>query len=214
MATECGGYLSRSLVERPGKLVRWPLANALDNVERDGENREAWAKATSSAGVADPMAELAWATGNWCGEGALAWAAGDGEGEGTSSCQRRVRAVRWPVRMTEESRLTVTVVDVKATVQPASQNCPMEINDWDSRAGTMWTWRAARGKSGRKSSAVWVEYMISPFGLWMAIGTEAMRLLCTGISTVQKWAVQPVSAMATVEKTGMGGPTGSVVANS
>ena len=59
MATDAGGYLSRSLVESPGKLVRLPLATALANVERDGENKEAWAKATSSAGVADPMAELA-----------------------------------------------------------------------------------------------------------------------------------------------------------
>ena len=120
-------------MESPGKLVRLPLATALANVERDGENREAWAKATSSAGVAEPMAELAWATGTWSGEEELAWAtwigACEGEGEGMSICQRRVRAVCWPVRMMAESWLTVTSVAVKAMVQLASQNCPIEMRD-------------------------------------------------------------------------------------
>ena len=149
-------------------------------MERDGKNREAWAKATTPTGVAKPMAELAWATGTWSGEGGgLAWATwiGEGEGEGTSSCQRRVRAVHWPVRMIAELWLTVTLVAVKATVQPASQKCPIEMRDWDSRAGTMCTWRAARGRLGKYSFAVWVKYMLAPFELWMAIVEVVMRLL-------------------------------------
>jgi hypothetical protein len=41
---------------RPGKLVMNPLSRALCRVERVGENRAACAKATSLAGVADPIA--------------------------------------------------------------------------------------------------------------------------------------------------------------
>ena len=47
----------------PGKLVRNPLVSAASRVDKAGENREAWAKATSSAGVADPMAEFACSVG-------------------------------------------------------------------------------------------------------------------------------------------------------
>jgi hypothetical protein len=183
-------------VARPGKLVRKPLERAEPRVERADENRAAWAKVTRPAGVAEPMAMLASAMG-------LA-----GDAEGMSRCQRRVRAARWPVRMILALWLTATVALVKATVQPASQNWPMEIRDFESRAGTMWTWQAASGKLNKLSSAVWVEHMMLPLGLEKAMGVVARRLLMTGVSLVQKWAVLPVSAMARVEsRTGVRGPS-------
>jgi hypothetical protein len=82
-------------------------------VDRAGENNAACAKATSSAGVAEPMA--AWA----------AWGevrSGAGGGAGSVKCHRRVVGVRWPVRTTVSWKETVAVVDVKAMVQPASQS--------------------------------------------------------------------------------------------
>ena len=59
----------------------------------------------------------------------------------------------------------------------------------------MCTCRAEKGKRGRSSSASCVEYMRLPLGLRIAMGWRAGRLLMTGASIVQKWAVQPVSAM-------------------
>jgi len=48
------------------------------------------------------------------------------------------------------------------------------------------------------SSASCVEYMMDPFGLRIAIGSLVARLLLRGESMVKKWAVLPVSAIATV----------------
>ena len=98
--------------------------------------------------------------------------------------------------------MTVTAVALKVTSHPASHSCPMERRVWDAKSGTMCTWRAAGGRCGISNSAVWVEYMIVPLGLWMAIGWVAGCLLTTGSVVVPKWAVLPVSAMMDV----MGGP--------
>lgn len=49
---------------------------------------------------------------------------------------------------------------------------------------------------GKSSSASWVDFMMSPLGLRMKIGFKVGRLFITGASIVPKWAVLPVSAMA------------------
>jgi hypothetical protein len=77
--------------ERPGKDGRKPLFRAVCRVERAGEKRAAWAKATSSAGVAEPMVALAEAQ-----VGRLP--PGGGGRAVRSKCQRRVAGVRWPRR--------------------------------------------------------------------------------------------------------------------
>jgi hypothetical protein len=49
-------------------LVRYPFCKAMFSVDNTGENNAAWAKATSSAGVAEPTvarAEWAGAGGSW-----------------------------------------------------------------------------------------------------------------------------------------------------
>ncbi len=38
--------------------------------------------------------------------------------------------------------------------------------------------------------------MMTPDGVWMAMGSLVARLLQTGVLSVKKWAVQPESAMA------------------
>ena len=76
------------------------------------------------------------------------------------------------------------------------------------RVGTMWTWRAARGKLGRSSSASCVEYIIEPLGFVMPIACFVTRLFRTWALMVQKWAVLPLSAMAMVSsERDVGGPT-------
>ncbi len=90
------------------------------------------------------------------------------------------------------------MVAEKTTSQPASHNWLMDNNEWVRRAGTMWTWRAELGRLGMSSSASCVEYIINPLGLVIPIGVVVRRLLMTCASTVQKWAVLPLSAMAMV----------------
>jgi hypothetical protein len=56
MGMDWGGYLHSRRGVSPGKLVRKPLLRAIARVERVGETRAAWAKATKSMGIAEPIA--------------------------------------------------------------------------------------------------------------------------------------------------------------
>jgi hypothetical protein len=60
MAYDCGGCLQRERVFNPGKLVRYPHWSAVSRVDNASKKNAAWAKATKCAGVADPMALLAY----------------------------------------------------------------------------------------------------------------------------------------------------------
>ena len=128
---------------------------------------------------------------------------------GRLRCQRRVSGVRCPVRTMVSAKETVTVEASKATWQPASHSCPMEISDLEASAGTMWTWRAAGGRPGTSSSASCVECMMEPLGFRIEIGSVVGRRWRTGKSTVQKCAVLPVSAMAGASEEKAGGPSGA-----
>lgn len=121
-------------------------------------------------------------------------------------CHRRVAAVRRPVRIVLPSYVMVTLSASKVASQPASHNWPMDSSEEDERAGTMCTWRATAGKDGMSSSASWVECMMLPLGFLIAIGFVAGRMLMTGAFTVQKLAVLPVSATASMFVVG-GGPS-------
>ena len=59
MAAELGGYFRTSFDFNPGKAGKYPLSSALHNVDNAGEPKAACAKATSSAGVAESVVELA-----------------------------------------------------------------------------------------------------------------------------------------------------------
>jgi hypothetical protein len=118
------------------------LCRACSKVDSAGENIAAWAKATNSAGVADPMAPSA----EWLG-GKV------GIVGGSSMCHNLVAGVRYPTRTVQSLYAMVTSDAVKDTVQPASQNWPMDSSDDGVKAGTMWTCRADGGRAGQSSSA-------------------------------------------------------------
>jgi hypothetical protein len=63
METERGGCLRTRADVSLGKLVMRFWSRAVHSVERLGEKREAWAKATSLAGFAEKEAALAWSVG-------------------------------------------------------------------------------------------------------------------------------------------------------
>ena len=112
------------------------------------------------------------------------------------SCHSLVTGVQCPARMMLLLCVMVTSVAVKATSHPASHSCPIDSNGWVASWGTTWPWRAAAGKPGQSKSASWVEWMMAPEGVWMAMGSLAVRLLQTGVVDEKKWDVQPESAMA------------------
>ena len=90
IAVDRGGYFLRVVVVRPGKLVMKFFFNALSNVDNAGENKAAWAKATNSAGVAEPMVVATCS----CGTGVVMSVGA--ELLGIVKCQSRVSGVRLP----------------------------------------------------------------------------------------------------------------------
>jgi hypothetical protein len=96
-----------------------PSLRARCRVDKAGENKAAWAKATSSAGVAEPSVGSAkWFT-----------AGGAGVGVGRGKCHNNVLGVRCPVRTTVSLMETFTSVVVNAMEHPASHNWPMERDE-------------------------------------------------------------------------------------
>jgi len=90
----------------------------------------------------------------------------------------------------------VTVDAVNDTSHLASHNCPMEMRGCVASAGMTWPWQADGGRPGTSRSASWVEWRMTPEGVWTATGVEVRRLLSTGVVSEKKCAVQPESAMA------------------
>jgi hypothetical protein len=199
MGMDWGGCLHSRAGVRPGKLVRKLLLRAIASVDRAGENRAAWAKATKSAGVMDLIAACA----VWDGGvvGALV---------GRDRCHSLVVGSRCPVKRMLLARAMVTCSAVNCTVHPASQNWSIDRREGQVRAGTMCTHWVARGSMGRLSSASCIEVIMLLLGLRIVMGVTMVRWLMTGVVMVVKWAVLPVSAIAMfgwVSRLLEGGPT-------
>jgi hypothetical protein len=155
-------------------------------VERAGEKRAAWVKATTkSAGIADSIAACA----VWDGGvvGALV---------GRDRCHSLVVGSRCLVKRMLSAKAMVTCLVVNLTVQPASQNWPIDRREGHTSTGTMCTHRVARGSMGKSSSASCIEVITLPLGLRIMMGVSVVRWLMTGAVMVAKWAVLPVSAIA------------------
>jgi hypothetical protein len=58
----------------------------------------------------------------------------------------------------------VTVVALKADVQPWSHNFPVEIKGVEPRDRKIWAWHAADGSWGKKMSAMWVDCIVQRSG--------------------------------------------------
>jgi len=69
----------------------------------------------------------------------------------------------------------------ESTWQPASQSWPMDKSGCVASWGTIGHWCAVTGRPGRSRSASWVECMITPDGVWMAIGSAVGHFLQTGV---------------------------------
>ena len=93
-ATEVGGYLVKVLDGRPRKLGEYPHSNAHLSVDRAGEKRAAWAKATNSAGVAEWTAVKLW----WSNAPGIGTRVGGGADAARLRCQRPDVGVWTPVR--------------------------------------------------------------------------------------------------------------------
>jgi hypothetical protein len=169
VASEYGGYLVRDSVVRPVKGGRYPCWRAVAKVERAGEKRDAWAKATRSAGVDRLL---------------IAGRARAGRARaprvGKTVVQRLLVAglrVPWMVAWLGQSM--VHVVALRWAVQPESQSWPTESRE-SLRAGKMWVCLAADGRPSKGSSAVCVECMNSWLATWTGRGSGVGLMLSKG----------------------------------
>ena len=94
------------------------------------------------------------------------------------------------------SQRMVTVLLVKVASHPWSQNWPIEIRALFWRSGKMCAWQVARGKVGRLSKAVWVEWIVVPLGKRTGMPCGVGTLWMQGLFTRRKWPVQPELASA------------------
>jgi hypothetical protein len=104
--------------------------------------------------------------------------------------------VMFPVKIMLSAKVMVTCLVVNLTVQPASQNWPIDRREGHVRAGTMCTRRAARGGMGKSSLASCADIIMLLLGLRIIMGVRVVHWLMTGTVMVVKWAVLPVLAIA------------------
>ena len=130
----------------PGNGGRNPLSRALCSVERAGEYRAPWAKATRSAVVALLL---------------IAGSACPAVGGISVVHNPFVPWLRVPCMMVSFLCLIWHVSASKCPVQPASHSWPNEIREVSPRAGNMCALVASSGRLGNGRLATPVEYMYS-----------------------------------------------------
>ena len=175
---------------RPGKGGKYCLSKACSNVDRLGEKRAAWWKATKSAGWLElPMAIMAmkgWFPFSW----RIRWAA--------KATARKVAGV-WSWRGTlhkpspvpghkigcSPGHLMVASSCSNRTLHPAlvSGETPTRLC-WS--VSKVWALAAAGGRPGRGRVPIWVDVIVCWLATWTVIGVVAGCLLSTGVSSVTK----------------------------
>ena len=74
----------------------------------------------------------------------------------------------------------VTLFSSKTAIQLLSQSVPIDMRGFCS-PGNMCAWRAFSGRLCWRSSAMWDDVMISPFGILLGIGSVAVCLFVHGV---------------------------------
>ena len=82
------------------------------------------------------------------------------------------------------------------TLHPALHSFTTETKEWEASPGTMWASLALGGSIGSAILAVWVEWMVDPFGNLMCRGSVDIFLSVTGALESRKWLDAPESNMA------------------
>ena len=81
------------------------------------------------------------------------------------------------------------------TLHPALQSFTTDTNECDASPGTMWASLALGGSCGSAIFAVWLDWMVVPFGSLICSGSVANLLSVTGAADNRKWLDAPESRM-------------------
>jgi hypothetical protein len=147
VAMECGGYLARVSLVRPGKPMRKSLRRAAASVVRGGLKRVAWLNATMSAGLVDWLTAIA--------AYMVSSAPSIVSVSGRLICQSLGACLLlFPLSMVLPLRLIVASVLVKMATQSASHSRPMLTRCVSPSSGKMSVRVASAGRLGRLRWAV------------------------------------------------------------
>ena len=76
------------------------------------------------------------------------------------------------------------------------QSFTTDTNECDASPGTMWASLALGGSCGSAMFAVWLEWIVDPFGNLICRGSVAIFLSVTGAAESRKWLDAPESKIA------------------
>lgn len=82
------------------------------------------------------------------------------------------------------------------TLHPALHSFTTETKECEASPGTMWASLALGGSIGSAIFAVWLDWMVDPFGSFMRRGSVAIFLSVTGAEESRKWLDAPESKIA------------------
>ena len=82
------------------------------------------------------------------------------------------------------------------TLHPALHSFTTKTKEWEASPGTMWASLALGSSIGIAIFAVWVEWMVDPFGNLMCRGSVVIFLSVTGAAESRKWLDAPESSIA------------------
>ena len=112
------------------------------------------------------------------------------------NCHKPVAASLPPTNTSSLLKQTPHSSSSNVTLQPASQNFPVEISDACASPGTMCASVIWSGSHGMSRLHVCVDLMIFPFGSAMAIGLVAGLTFTAGEPLIKKRPVAPESESA------------------
>ena len=87
-------------------------------------------------------------------------------------------------------------ISLICTLHPALHNFTTDTKEWEANPGTMWASLALGGSIGSAMFAVWLEWMVDPFGNLICRGAVAIFLSVTGAEESRKWLDAPESKIA------------------
>ena len=188
-------YLSISSTEMLGHPFKKPFLVALSSLDILGLHNDWWANLTLSARVEMEWTKLAASCAVGVGSTRL-FIFGDGcLSEGIGSVHKSLLGSLKTLRITFLLYITSQCSLQKCTVHPASHSTLTPISEAMVRLGTICPVRTV-GNPGIFMSQQCVDFTLVPSGRFMVRGCEAIRLLSTGVPSMMKIAVAPVSTIA------------------
>ena len=188
-------YFSISSSEMLGHPFKKPFLVALRSLDIFGLHNDWWANFTLFARVEMEWTKLAASCAGGVGSTRLVVVGAGCMLEGIGSVHKSLLGSLKPLIITFLLYITSQCLVQKCTVHPASHSTLTPMSEAMVRLGTICPVRTV-GNPGIFMSQQCVDLTLVPSGRFMVRGCNAIRLLSTGVPSMIKIAVAPVSTIA------------------